>query len=604
MQDETITTKMDWYDLAKYKDEIGSFIRQKRNDLDVTSTMYNTYKELVGSVYPGSIKSNEERFSHAQEMFKVYKAALIESSLSGYSALLEIVGDDAYSTLKIPRLKRVMTDQFKSMALLEKLSDKVVDDWILKGEAVSFIKLKEDKEEYRIKVKAFDEDAKKEVMSFTLKEGVAYNHLEVERIDPLDFFVDAYDYDADPRGCVKIIRTWISAKELLTSNAYPMLTDEDKKNLIAKIGRNGTTYTPWSWNQQPTVPNSSKTNAKKLEVLTFYGDYITNDNKVLSNIKAVLVGGITANVQYNSVNTNRIIYAAYKVDDDTHRGIAPITSTKTINKLANRVADMFIQNLDDTSNPIMLVPKGTLKISEAQTAREKRFLEYNPLSDRQPDWLQTPQANPNGINLLELIISQSKNTLGLNQYIAGDTSGAVRTARESAILFQKANARMRVETDVFSYNYMLRLFVSFYAFNRELALAAGMPLAEIYADPRLKVSISTNASRADKEGELNKLLEILSMPIGQMIFSNLEPDQIVMAVRYLMAKAELSDADNLLGLQEEIDENIPIDGYGAFEGVQNTPDAAQQEMIKQSPQQENNIVQQLMNNNTMESNGN
>ena len=132
--------------------------------------------------------------------------------------------------------------------------------------------------------------------------------------------------------------------------------------------------------------------------------------------------------------------------------------------------------------------------------------------------------------------------------MAGDTSGAVRTARESAILSQKANARMRVETDVFSYNFLLPLFRSFYAFNRELALVANRPQDPIYADPQLNVIISTNASRADKEGELQRLMQMLQLPIAQMIFSNLQPDQVVLAVRYLMAKAELTDGDNLLEL--------------------------------------------------------
>ena len=41
---------------------------------------------------------------------------------------------------------------------------------------------------------------------------------------------------------------------------------------------------------------------------------------------------------------------------------------------------------------------------------------------------------------------------------------------------------------------------------------------------------------------------MLNLPISQMIFSNLKPDQVIIAVRYLMAKAQLDDADNLLEL--------------------------------------------------------
>ena len=95
---------------------------------------------------------------------------------------------------------------------------------------------------------------------------------------------------------------------------------------------------------------------------------------------------------------------------------------------------------------------------------------------------------------------------------------------------------------------MLPLFTYFYCFNRELAIAYDNPLYPIYSDPNLKISISTNASKADEEGEFQRLMNMLQLPISQMIFSNLKPDQVLIAVRYLMAKAQLDDADNLLEL--------------------------------------------------------
>lgn len=549
MIDETNTSKEQWYDVTKYKDEICQFVRKKKLDLMQTSKMECLYKKLYASVYPGTIEEDKERYPHTQEMFKVYKSSLIESSLSGYSALLEISGDDGDSVLKTPALKAAMTKQFKGMSLIEKLSGATLDDWILKGEAIAFIKLKRDKELYRIRNTVTDETTGETVMKFIMKEAVSYDYIDIERIDPLDFFVDARDYERDPRGCSKVVRSYISSKELLSSDAYPLLSKEDKDAIVTGAGRNGNRGILYNLT---TAINqrTSQTEVKHIEVLTFYGDYVTSDNKVLKNIKAVLVDGRIADVKYRDVNTNCIIYAAYKIDDITHRGIAPIASSEVVNVLTQRVVDLFIQNLDDVCNPIMIYQKGSLNKQDYVNAKRTRQLEVNQISENPITWWQPPQASQQGLALLQEVLQQNKNVLGLNNYLAGDTSGAARTARESSILFQKANARMRVETDVFNYNFMLRLFTAFYAFNRELAIAAGQPLDPIYADETLKVSISTNASRADKEGELNKLLEILGMPIGQMIFSNLQPDQILIAIRYLMAKAELSDADNLLELYD------------------------------------------------------
>ena len=572
VDDETVEFKEDYYDVKKYKDEIGSFVKRKRVELDILSNMEANYVSLKNSIFAGTTTSDEERYPHAAEMFKVYKSAIIESSLSGYSALLEITGRDAYSTLKVPELKDTMTNQFKRMSLLEKLSGDTVDDWLLKGEAVSFIKLKKTKEEYRTKSTMIDPKTGQEVASFKVKQFVTYQDTDIERIDPLDFYVDAYDYKNDPRGATKIIRTWISSKELLTSNAYPFLTEEDKNNIIASVGRNGSGANyQYAYDTSSVNQLRNRTDVGKIEVLSFYGDYITSDNKVLRNIKAVLVGGMIADAKYSAVNTNRIIYAAYKVDERTHRSISPLACSEVVNRLVNRVTDMFIKNLDDASNPIIIYPKGSLSSNQVKEIRTKKQCEYNDVATM-PQFYAPPVAATQGLELIRMVLDQNKNVLGLNNYLAGNTDGAVRTARESSILFQKANARMRVETDVFSYNFMLALFVSFYAFNRELALSLEQPLEEIYSDVKLRVSISTNASRADKEGELQRLMSMLQLPIAQMIFSNLQPDQVVLAVRYLMAKAELHDADNLLELIDTDTGEPNLPDTPVDESVQNNDD--------------------------------
>lgn len=551
--DEVVTSKEQYYDLNKYKDEVAQYVAKKRADLDVFSKAESLYKKLYRVVFAGTEQAKDMRFPHAAEMYKVYKSAIIEACLSGYSALEEIEGMDAYSTLKVPELKKVRIGQFRQMALLEKLSAEILDDWELKGEAVAFIKLKENKEEYRIKQTLIDENTQEPVLKFDMKEYVSYDSLTIDRINPYDFFVDAYDYQDDPRGCVKIIRSWVSPKQLLTSNQYPLLTQEDKKAIINSVGKNGTGYTSSMWGTESDMYNydTSKTMAKKIEVLNFYGDYITSDYKVLKNIKATVVGNRIANIKYSDLSTNRIIYAPYKIDDETHRGVTPLACTYAVDDLVNRVTDLFIQNLDDRGNPIMAYQKGSISKQQVNEARAERRLEYTDVGGTgKPDYLAPPEISPQGLSLMEMILGQNKNVLGLNQYLAGNTDGAVRTARESSILFQKANARMRVETDVFSYRFLLPLFVSFYAFNRELALVLNKPLADIYADPELKVMVSTNASKADKEGELQRLMQMLNLPIAQMIFSNLTPAQVVLAVRYLMAKADLTDADNLLELTD------------------------------------------------------
>lgn len=569
MSDETITVKQDWYDVSKYKDEICQFVTKKKVDLgSVLSIMQGNYVRLYRTVYSGTTESDVERFPHSAEMFKVYKAAIIEASLPGYSALLEVDGEDAHNVLLAPELKKVMTKQFKSISLLERLSGDTLDDWILKGEAVAFIKLKTTNEQFRQKQTLYDKETGQDVASFKLVGDVQYKDIDIERIDPLDFFVDAYDYDKDPDGCTKIVRSWISAEELLTSDAYPLLTKEQKDTIISKNSKNGQGY-PYIYSGSYTDESQSRTDKDRIEVLNFYGNYITSDNKVLKNIKATIVSGTIAKAEYNPVTTNRIIYAPYKVDRMTHRSISPLACVKPVNRLINRATDMFIKNLEDAAVPWLMYSKGAISPQDRNGIRDRKEIEYQATS-QPPQFWTPPFTAGQGLDLLNLVLQENKNVLGINNYITGDGGGAVRTARETAALHQAANSRMRVETDVFSYRFMLPLFNRFYTFNRELALSLEQPLNKIYSDPALKVSISTSASRADKEGELQRLMQMLQLPIAQMIFSNLAPDQVVLAVRYLMAKADLTDADNLLELVDsEGNTQSPIMGKDGklLEGV-------------------------------------
>jgi len=551
---ENVVIKEDWYDIKKYSDEIKNYIVDRRSDLSHHSDMYRNYNILYKSIYSGARGTDKQRYTTSKEMFNVYKSALIEGCIPGYSALMDIEGRNPHSVLLAPEVKSAMIEQFKSIALVEKLSDQILFDWILKGEAVAFIKLKQTTEKYREKEVLSDAESKEPLISFKVETGVTYEDLEIEVIDPLDFYVDAMDYKKDPKGCPKIIRSFISSRELLTNKTnYPMLSEQDKKDIIKKVNKNGIGY-PYTYSNASSVTQDfsfSKTNEKQIEVLTYRGDYVTDDGKLLTNIKAIVVENKIAFLDYSGVDSLQIVYAPYVIDRETHRGVSPLCSTIPLNDLANRCVDLFLSNLDEVSNPILMYPAGSLPNNERRNFREKRELEYIDTLGGKLEWFTPPEISPNGVTLLNIILNQNKDMLGLNNYISGDTSGSVRTAQESQILFQKANARMRVETDVFSYKFLLPLVSSFYAFNRELALAVKHPLKDIYADPELMISISTGASKADKEGERMRLMEMLNLPIAQMMFSNFTPEQVAIALRYLMAKTDLKDMDNLLELFDD-----------------------------------------------------
>lgn len=552
---DNIIIKENWYDLNPYGDEIRKYIVDRKQDLGHHAKMLKLYNMLYKSIFTGAMGTdNEQKYPFLKEMFNVYKSSLIEACLPGYSALMEFEARNAQSVLLIPELKKAMVNQFKSIALIENLTSKTLNDWITKGESISYIKLKQTTERYREKEVVTDLETGEEVMRFKVETGVTYEDIVIEDIDPLDFFVDAVDYKNNPKSAVKIIRKYISSRELLTDKTnYPKLTEEQKRTIIQKKTNNQYANNTLNITSNYDDFSYSKTAENQIEVLTYMGDYVTKDGKLLTNIKAITVEGELGLLEYNGVDSLQIIYAPYFIDRDTHRGVSPLASVVTVDRLSNRCVDLFISNMDETSNPILMYASGSLPVNATKKLHNDRELEYIDTLGSKPEWYAPPEISPNGMNLLQTLLNEQKEVLGLNRYISGDTSGAVRTAQESQILFQKANARMRVETDVFSYNFLLPLISSFYAFNRELALAVGHPLEEIYANPELMVTISTGASKADTEGEFQRLMQILGMPaISQPMFQwAAESGNMDVAVRYIMAKAGLTDADNILKLIDE-----------------------------------------------------
>lgn len=582
---ENIVIKEDWYDLTKYKDELRTFILNRRPGLGNHQMMFDNYEYLYRAIYSGAEEADKERYTSAKETFNVYKAALIEACLPGYSALLDVSGRDAYSTLLAPKTKAAMIEQLKAICAVEKLSDQPIFDWILKGEVVLFINLKTTTEKFREKSTVSDAETGKDIIQFKVETGVTYDDLDIEVIDPFDFYVDAMDYAKDPKGTPKIIRSFISSKELLTNKSdYPLLTEYDKQCIIKKKVQRETGY-PYVYSGYADNSGEltySKTTDKQIEVLTYRGDYVTKDGKLLTNIKVRVVEDQLAFVDYSGVDTCQIIYAPYIIDRDTHRGVSPLASIIPINELSNKCIDLFVSNMDEVGNPILLFPKGSVPANQQRTFRASRMIEFNETLGSPIQWFNPPEISPNGMILLQNILQQNKDMLGLNNYISGDTSGSVRTAQESQILFQKANARMRVETDVFSYKVLLPLMVNFYAFNRELALACNHPLKDIYADPRLAISISTGAAKADKEGERLRLMEMLNLPLMQMIASNWTPEQASIALRYLMAKDDITDFDNILELFD--DKGNPTYASITDENEQGIPPQLQERVNAQEEQ--------------------
>ena len=86
-------------------------------------------------------------------------------------------------------------------------------------------------------------------------------------------------------------------------------------------------------------------------------------------------------------------------------------------------------------------------------------------------------------------------------------------------------------------------------------------------------------------------MQMLNLPIAQMIFSNLTPQQTVLALRYLMAKSGLKDADNLLELVDQQGNTTVLDPTDSNGNAitNNEPVMPQEQPVQQPPLQNTDI---------------
>ena len=326
------------------------------DDLSVSRT--ETLK-LLKDIYPGYASDTEKlkKVPSTYEQFKTYESAIYRATFQNYDGLVDIEGQDLRSNNLAGIYKASLVFDYNNINLKDTL-DKILYDWLTKGEGAAYISWKENIVQVPQNeiVEIVDETTGKittDVQTIT-KDIVTFRGVDVTRIDPHNLYYDKSQRDSWD-SCGKVYRDFIPIQTILSNTSYN-LTAQEQKELKEMVEPNEDIGDL----RNKIIDSSIKVIGNNIEVLEYYGDYMVPETlDVVRNAEIVIIAGkYVARMEKSAKPKCPIIYNTYLSRPDTARGQSPIKIPAILNDVENMCVDLMLKAWHLNVDPVFLAPKG------------------------------------------------------------------------------------------------------------------------------------------------------------------------------------------------------------------------------------------------------
>ena len=396
-------------------------------------------------------KTNKyEKWKTKVFMCKVYmfyqtlKAFIWKNTYSNTNSMFDVSGENLEADNDSNRQKAGLNNCFDKMDY-QKTMDKVIDNFLIHGELITYCAWKKKSEEYRKKIGAEDIENPKAIEAlekgsfFFVDEKVVYDNPYVYYVDPANFVFDNSQKD-NWDDCPKIYRSFKTPNDIINNQFYTVTKEqaEDLKGMVR--------------NSNPTDDRTSSefrdetTKGRTVEVLEHWGNLMLDDGSVLKNFHAVVVAGkYLVRFERNVGIVNPFNYGTPITDPETGRGISPLYCTLPLSELQedlmNRTCDM--QTLQE--NPPIYAPEGFFDEDEIRLYPGK-IIEYG--DGLSPDRIKQMEFSVgvflNDISFLNDLMAE---TSGIFPNMAGADEGTAKTATEISTKAQGQLTRLSMLID-------------------------------------------------------------------------------------------------------------------------------------------------------------
>ena len=325
-----------------------------------TEEVREDYDRVVNEIYPSTneYKDQVKMIPDVYEQRQSLKANMYKATYQNYDGMFDIEGLDPESHELSAMLKSALVYDCYKIDLQSTL-DKILDDYIDKGEAAWFAHWTTKVERKRIQVEQPILDEFGELIDIVIgnraSDEVVYEGADVERIDPLNLYFDKSQRN-HWESCGKIYREFVPLNYILTNKDYKLTREEisELKDMVSKR-QNETTYNY----TDEYYDIDTKVIGSTVEVMEYYGDYIMPNGDTARNVIIVVIAGkFLAKLDESLYPVCPIGYATYNERPDSLRGQTPLKPALLLNELENKCMDLTMEAWLLSTNPPMLAQKG------------------------------------------------------------------------------------------------------------------------------------------------------------------------------------------------------------------------------------------------------
>ena len=495
------------------------------------------YERVVREIYPSAneYKAEVKLIPDVYEQRQSLRANIFKATYQNYDGMFDIQGLDPESHDMSAMLTSALVYDCYKIDLQSTL-DKILDDYMDKGEAAWFThwtqKVEQKRYQNEVPIIEYDENGEQiltgvEYENRTQNE-IVYEGADVDRIDPLNLFFDKSQKD-HWQSCGKIYREFVPLSFVLSNKDYKLTRDEiaDLKEMVEQASRNQVTdYGDEYHNLDTKVIGST------VEVMEYYGDYIIPSNgDVARNVIIVVIAGkYLAKLDESMYPVCPIGYTCYNERPDTLRGQTPLKPALLLNELENKCMDLTMESWLLTVNPPVMAQKGI--INSGIIYEPGGIIEYanDELNDiRMPQPLNF-SAGFRGFDFQDFFKRKMEGATGVSPYMQGNGGpGGVRTAAESTYIYSGQTVRLSREAYLFSHNVIVPIIWAIYKLKKEYQTTNDVvpvvkdgikdfyDVTEQARNGHYVFMIGNAQTSIEREASVQKLFQLMGAPAFQSI---------------------------------------------------------------------------------------
>jgi hypothetical protein len=460
---------------------------------------------------------------------------MYKATYQNYDGMFDIEGLDPESHEMSAMLKSALVYDCYKIDLQSTL-DKILDDYIDKGEAAWFAhwttKVERKRIQEKVPIIGINELGVEDLLDVEVinrpKDEIVYEGADIERIDPLNLYFDK-SQKTHWESCGKIYRDFVPLSYILANKDYKLTREEvtELKNGVARAQKE----TVFDYND--AYHNiDTKYIGSSVEVMEYYGDYTMPNGDIARNVIIVVIAGkYLAKLDESLYPVCPIGYACYNERPDSRRGQTPLKPALLLNELENKCMDLTMEAWLLTTNPPVLAQKGF--INSGIIYEPGGVIEYNVDTLDDPGRMPQPlnfSAGMRGFDFQDFFKRKMEGATGVSPYMQGTGGlGGVRTAAESTYIYSGQTTRLSREADLFSRMVIVPIIWAIFKLKKEYQTTNDIipvvrdgikdfyEVTEQVRNGHYVFMIGNAQNSVEREQSIMKLFQLLGSPAFQTI---------------------------------------------------------------------------------------